>query len=59
MSAVIRSTGLWTPDESVSNDELVACYNAYVEHFNAEHADAIERGAVEAKNPSSSRSQGT
>ena len=46
MSAVIRSTGLWTPDESISNDELVACYNAYVEHFNAEHADAIERGAV-------------
>ncbi|WP_304073234.1 beta-ketoacyl-ACP synthase III [Maricaulis maris] len=54
MSAVIRSTGLWTPEESVSNDELVACYNAYVEHYNAEHADAIERGAVEAKNPSSS-----
>lgn len=54
MSAVIRSTGLWTPDESVSNDELVACYNAYVEHFNAENADAIERSAVEAKNPSSS-----
>ena len=46
MSAVIRSTGLWTPDESISNDELVACYNAYVEHFNPEHAAAIQRGAV-------------
>lgn len=54
MSAVIRSTGLWTPDESVSNEELVACYNAYVEKFNADNADAIERGTVEAKNPSSS-----
>ncbi|MEP3073089.1 beta-ketoacyl-ACP synthase III [Maricaulis sp.] len=54
MSAVIRSTGLWTPDESVSNDELVACFNAYVERFNAENADAIARGSIEAKNPSSS-----
>ena len=54
MNAVIRSTGLWKPEESVSNDELVACFNAYVERFNAEHADAIERGAVEALNPSSS-----
>jgi beta-ketodecanoyl-[acyl-carrier-protein] synthase len=53
MSAVIRSTGLWTPDESVSNEELVECFNAYVERFNAENADAIERGTVEAKNPSS------
>ena len=53
MSAVIRSTGLWTPDESVSNEELVACFNAYVEKFNADNADAIARGTVEAKNPSS------
>ncbi|MEA1941280.1 MAG: beta-ketoacyl-ACP synthase III [Pseudomonadota bacterium] len=53
MSAVIRSTGLWTPDESVSNEELVACFNAYVEKFNADNADAIARGTVDAKNPSS------
>ena len=38
MSVVIRSTGLWTPEESVSNDELVACFNAYVEQFNADNA---------------------
>ena len=44
MNAVIRSTGLWTPDESVSNEELVECFNAWVEKHNAEHADAIERG---------------
>ena len=54
MSAVIRSTGLWVPDESISNEELVACYNAYVERFNADNASAIARGTVEAKNPSSS-----
>ncbi|WP_203293093.1 beta-ketoacyl-ACP synthase III [Maricaulis parjimensis] len=54
MSVVIRSTGLWTPEESVSNDELVACFNAYVEQFNADNADAIARGTVEPLNPSSS-----
>ena len=53
MTAIIRSTGLWVPDETVSNEELVECYNAYVERFNAEHADAIERCTVEPLNASS------
>lgn len=53
MNAVIRSTGLWTPDETVSNEELVECFNAYVEKFNADNAVAIERGSVEPLNPSS------
>jgi 3-oxoacyl-[acyl-carrier-protein] synthase III len=54
MNAVIRSTGLWVPEDTVSNEELVECYNKHVELYNAENADAIKRGAVEAKNPSSS-----
>ncbi|MHA6289304.1 beta-ketoacyl-ACP synthase III [Maricaulis sp. CAU 1757] len=54
MSVVIRSTGMWCPEDSVSNDELVAVYNAHVERFNKDNASAIERGTVEAKNPSSS-----
>jgi beta-ketodecanoyl-[acyl-carrier-protein] synthase len=53
MKAVIRSTGLWTPDQSVSNEELVDCYNTWVARYNDEHAHAIENGAMEAKNPSS------
>ena len=54
MKAVIRSSGLWVPGETISNDELVACFNSYVERFNTEHAEAIKRGSVEPKNPSSS-----
>jgi len=54
INAVIRSTGLWTPPDSVSNDELVACYNAWVEKWNGENADAISTGALGAKSPSSS-----
>ena len=44
----ITGTGLFTPEESVSNEELVTAFNAYVENFNAEHAVDIEAGTVEA-----------
>lgn len=50
----ITGTGLFTPEESISNDELVANFNAYVEKFNAENAAAIEAGDIEALSPSSS-----
>jgi len=50
----LTGTGLFTPSESVSNDELVDSFNAFVENFNAEHADAIVAGEVEALTPSSS-----
>lgn len=52
-AAVIRSTGLWTPEESISNEELVDSFNAYVAKYNSEHAAAIEAGEVEALSPSS------
>lgn len=46
---VISSTGLWTPSESVSNEELVESFNAWADKFNRENAEAIERGEVEAQ----------
>ena len=51
--AVIAATGLYTPPDSVSNAELVATFNAYVEGFNAEHAGSIAAGDVQALIPSS------
>ena len=50
---VISSTGLYTPDDSISNDELVASFNAYVDLHNAHHAEAIAAGEVTALEPSS------
>jgi len=50
----ITGTGLYTPAQSISNDELVACYNTYVERYNAEHATEIAAGAVQPLQPSSS-----
>ena len=50
---VISSTGLFTPADSISNDELVASFNAYVAQYNAQHSDAIAAGEVAALQPSS------
>ena len=51
--AVIAATGLFTPDQSVSNEELVTAYNAYAVLFNERHAAEIAEGDVAALTPSS------
>lgn len=47
-NVVISGTGLYTPANSISNEELVESFNAYVQQFNADNAQAIERGEVQA-----------
>jgi len=43
-TVVISGTGLWKPEEYVTNEELVASYNAYASRFNEQNADAIASG---------------
>lgn len=50
---VISATGLFTPPETITNEELVASFNAYVELFNARHAAEIAAGTVAELAPSS------
>jgi beta-ketodecanoyl-[acyl-carrier-protein] synthase len=50
---VISATGLFTPAESISNVELVASFNSYVENYNHDNAQAIASGTVVALMPSS------
>ncbi len=50
---VISGTGLYTPAESISNEELVQSFNAYVELYNAENAHKITVGTVVPMQPSS------
>src|SRR5471032_231662 len=52
-NVVISGTGLYTPANSISNEELVQSFNAYVAQFNADNADAIARGEIEALTESS------
>jgi beta-ketodecanoyl-[acyl-carrier-protein] synthase len=50
---VISGTGLYTPTESISNEELVNSFNAYVEIYNRENSQEIAAGTVVALQPSS------
>ncbi|MDX2234213.1 MAG: beta-ketoacyl-ACP synthase III [Hyphomonadaceae bacterium] len=49
MTAVaISATGLFTPAQSITNEELVAAYNQYVERHNGENPDAaLQPSSVE------------
>ena len=53
ISAVISGSGLYTPPDSISNQELVASFNTWVDRYNETHLEAIESGDVEAKTHSS------
>ena len=53
-AVAITGSGLYTPPESISNDELVASYNAYVEKQNREAAAGIAAGTAEPLPSSSS-----
>lgn len=44
MTICITATGLYTPQDKISNEELVLAFNTYVDQYNAEHQEAIARG---------------
>ncbi|HEY2071476.1 MAG TPA: beta-ketoacyl-ACP synthase III [Rhizomicrobium sp.] len=44
----ISGTGLFTPESTITNAELVAAYNDYVHEFNLAHAEAIKAGTEHA-----------
>jgi beta-ketodecanoyl-[acyl-carrier-protein] synthase len=47
-AVAISSTGLYTPAQSISNEELVGAFNQYVERHNARHPDApLQASSVE------------
>lgn len=50
---VISGTGLYTPAQSISNEELVISFNTWVERFNADNAAAIADGSIPPMQPSS------
>ena len=53
-SAAITGTGVCTPQAVVTNDELVAAFNAHADRWNAAHAADIAAGHVAPKVHSSS-----
>ena len=43
----ITGSGVFTPENIITNDELVVAFNAYADRINAENADAIASGEME------------
>ncbi len=52
-SVVISGSGLFTPPDKISNEELVASFNAWVDLHNEAYGDQIASGQIEPKTPSS------
>ncbi|MCV2877695.1 beta-ketoacyl-ACP synthase III [Sedimentimonas flavescens] len=50
----ITATGVYVPPHTITNDELVVAFNAYADRVNAENAEAIAAGTLEAIPHSSS-----
>ena len=44
----ISGTGLFTPKESISNEELVSSFNKFVDEYNETNKESIQRGDVNA-----------
>ena len=52
-AVVISGSGVFTPSSIVTNEELVASFNQYVDLFNEENAEAIAAGELAALDYSS------
>ncbi len=46
--AAITGTGVFTPEQIITNDDLVVAFNAYADKWNAAHADDIAAGSATA-----------
>ena len=53
MGIRITGTGLYHPEDVITNEELVGALNAYVEQYNSDNAEKIEAGEIEARRGSS------
>ena len=42
----IAGTGIWFPEEKITNEEIVNSFNAYVDNFNKINKDEIDSGQV-------------
>ena len=50
---MISGSGIFTPDESISNQELVTSFNRYIREFNHKNAMEIASGRINALKESS------
>ena len=39
----IAGTGIWFPEDIITNDEIVSSFNSYVDNFNNHNKNDIEK----------------
>ena len=49
----IAGTGIWYPEDVITNDEIVSSYNSYVDNFNESNKESIASGEVNSLDHSS------
>ena len=42
----IAGTGIWYPEDVITNDEIVKSFNSYVDNFNASNKESIASGEL-------------
>ena len=42
----IAGTGIWYPEDVITNDEIVISFNKYVDNFNEVNKDSISNGTL-------------
>ena len=50
----IAGTGIWYPEDSITNDEIVSSFNSYVDYYNQTNKEDISTGKINALEYSSS-----
>lgn len=53
VDVVISGTGLYVPEDKITNEDLVTAFNQHVDQFNAQHKADIDAGLMPAKQHSS------
>lgn len=44
MTICLTATGMYVPQDKITNQELVTAFNAYVDNYNETHKEAIDKG---------------
>ena len=47
MSVIISGTGVYTPSQKISNEELVKSYNDYADIYNQKNQEEISKGTLD------------
>ena len=50
----IAGTGIWYPEDVITNDEIVSSFNDYVDKYNRDNKEDIDTGKIDSLEHSSS-----